>query len=135
MTTSRIHEDRSPGATVTSSPICSRLVSLSLSRVRRKPRDRTSRRIKHHGLTALLHSDATQSMPPYELWLRGHDEIRRWFLGTGIGCRGSRLVPTVANGSPAFGQYRPALEDGHEPWVLQVLEISAGRISADERLP
>ena len=81
-------------------------------------------------LTALLHSDATQSMPPYELWLRGHAEIRGWFLGTGIGCRGSRLVPTVANGSPAFGQYRASPDGGHEPWALQVLEISAGRISA-----
>nr|MDQ3611027.1 sigma-70 family RNA polymerase sigma factor [Actinomycetota bacterium] len=56
-------------------------------------------------LTALLHEDVVQSMPPYPLWLRGHDDIRRWYLGTGIGCRGSRLVPTVANGSPAFGQY------------------------------
>jgi RNA polymerase sigma-70 factor (ECF subfamily) len=81
-------------------------------------------------LTALLHEDATQSMPPYELWLRGHVEIRRWLLGTGIGCRGSRLVPTVANGSPAFGQYRPSPDGGHEPWALQVLEISAGRIIA-----
>ena len=82
------------------------------------------------GLTALLHEDATQSMPPYELWLRGHAEIRRWLLGAGIGCRGSRLVPTVANGSPAFGQYRPSPGGGHEPWALQLLEISAGRIIA-----
>ncbi len=81
-------------------------------------------------LTVLLHEDATQSMPPYELWLRGHTEIRRWFLGTGIGCWGSRLIPTVANGSPAFGQYRPSPQGGHEPWALQVLEISAGRILA-----
>jgi RNA polymerase sigma-70 factor, ECF subfamily len=81
-------------------------------------------------LTALLHEDATQSMPPYELWLRGDVEIRRWFLGTGIGCRGSRLVPTVANGSPAFGQYRSSPDGGHEPWALQVIELSAGRIIA-----
>ncbi|MEU8567993.1 sigma-70 family RNA polymerase sigma factor [Streptomyces pathocidini] len=103
-------------------------------------------------LTALLHEDATLSMPPYELWLRGPAEIRAWFLGTGIGCRGSRLVPTLANGSPAFGQYRPAAgadvdpsgphrgaasggpdgaaTDGFVPWALQVLEISDGRITA-----
>lgn len=55
-------------------------------------------------LTALLHEDATWSMPPYQLWLRTHLDIRRWCLGPGINCRGSRLVPTVANGSPAFGQ-------------------------------
>jgi RNA polymerase sigma-70 factor (ECF subfamily) len=80
-------------------------------------------------LTSLLHEDATWSMPPYELWLQTHDDIRRWCLGPGIGCRGSRLVPTVANGSPAFGQYKPSVEGRHEPWSLQVLEISAGRIS------
>jgi RNA polymerase sigma-70 factor (ECF subfamily) len=80
-------------------------------------------------LTSLLHHDATWSMPPYELWLQTHDDIRGWCLGPGIGCRGSRLVPTVANGMPAFGQYKPSDEGGREPWSLQVLEISAGRIS------
>lgn len=80
-------------------------------------------------LVSLLHEEATLSMPPYALWLRGHLDIRRWFLGHGIGCRGSRLVPVVANGSPAFGQYRPSGQDGgYEPWALQVIEISAGRI-------
>jgi RNA polymerase sigma-70 factor (ECF subfamily) len=79
-------------------------------------------------LTALLAEDVTQSMPPYELWLRGHDDIRRWYLGPGIGCRGSRLVPTAANGTPAYGQYKPNASGGYEPWALQVVEISAGRI-------
>ncbi|MGP3984903.1 sigma-70 family RNA polymerase sigma factor [Streptomyces sp. KR80] len=81
-------------------------------------------------LTAVLHEDATLSMPPYDLWLRGRGEIRAWMLGTGIGCRGSRLVPVLANGSPAFGQYRPGGPDGgFEPWALQVLEVSDGRIT------
>ena len=81
-------------------------------------------------LTALLRHDATWNMPPYDLWLQTHDDIRAWCLGPGIGCRGSRLVPTVANGSPAFGQYKPSDKPGvWEPWSLQVLEISGGRIS------
>jgi RNA polymerase sigma-70 factor (ECF subfamily) len=80
-------------------------------------------------LTALLHEDATWSMPPYELWLRGHRDIRRWCLGPGIGCRGSLLVPTVASGSPAFGQYKPSPDGGHGPWALQVLEVSDGGIA------
>ena len=80
-------------------------------------------------LTALLHEDAKWSMPPYELWLQTHLDIRRWCLGPGIGCRGSRLLPTVANGSPAFGHYKPAPDGGYEAWSLQVLDISAGRIS------
>lgn len=79
-------------------------------------------------LTALLHEDVVQSMPPYELWLRGHADIRGWYLGTGSGCRGSRLVATVANGSPAFGQYRPDPDGGHRPWALQVIEIADGTI-------
>jgi RNA polymerase sigma-70 factor, ECF subfamily len=80
-------------------------------------------------LTALLHDDAVQQMPPFDLYLRGHDDIRAWFLGTGIGCRGSRLVPTAANGQPAFGQYRPSPAGGWEPWALQVTEIADGRIA------
>ncbi len=82
-----------------------------------------------NALTALLHEDATWSMPPYELWLQTHDDIRSWCLGPGIACDGSRLVPTFANGSPAFGQYKPSPEGGFAPWSLQVLEIADGRIS------
>ncbi len=81
-------------------------------------------------LTALLHEDASWSMPPYELWLQTNEDIVRWCLGPGSACRGSRLVPTMANGSPAFGHYKPSGPGGrHEPWSLQVLELSAGRIS------
>ena len=80
-------------------------------------------------LTALVHEDATQSMPPYDLWLTGRDDIFRWWYGPGIGCQGSRVIPTVsANGSPAFGQYKPAEGGGYEPWALQVLEVRDGKI-------
>ncbi|MDX6411123.1 MAG: polymerase sigma-70 factor, subfamily [Gaiellaceae bacterium] len=81
-------------------------------------------------LTSLLHEDATQSMPPFDLWLSGRDDIFEWWFGPGIGCKGSRVIPTVAaNGSPAFGQYKPSESgDGYDPWALQVLEVSDGRI-------
>jgi RNA polymerase sigma-70 factor (ECF subfamily) len=79
-------------------------------------------------LTALLREDAKWSMPPFELWLQTHEDIRKWCLGPGIGCRGSKLVPTVANGAPAFGQYKPGPEGGHVPWSLQVLDMAEGRI-------
>ena len=81
-------------------------------------------------LTSLIHEDATQSMPPYDLWLRGRDDIFTWWFGPGIGCSGSRVIPTVsANGSPAFGQYKPSeTGQGFDPWALQVLEIEDGRI-------
>ena len=82
-------------------------------------------------LTSLIQEDATQSMPPYDLWLRGRDDIFAWWLGPGIGCRGSRVIPApAANGSPAFGQYKPSDSgSGYDPWALQVLEIADGRIS------
>ena len=81
-------------------------------------------------LTSLIHEDATQSMPPFDLWLSGRDDIFEWWYGPGIGCKGSRVIPTVtANGSPAFGQYKPSDEgEGYEPWALQVLEVEDGRI-------
>ena len=80
-------------------------------------------------LTSLLHEDATWNMPPYDLWLQTHDDIVKWCLGTGIGCKDSRLIPTTANGSPAFGQYKPDPDGGLAPWSLQVLEISEGQIT------
>ncbi len=81
-------------------------------------------------LTSLIREDATQSMPPYDLWLRGRDDIFRWWFGPGIGCQGSRVIPTVgANGAPAFGQYKPSTTgQGYDPWALQVLDIKDGSI-------
>ena len=80
-------------------------------------------------LTALLREDATWSMPPYDLWLQTHEDVVKWCLGPGIGCRGSRLIPTVANGMPAFGQYKPSPDGGLAPWSLQVLSVSGGAIT------
>jgi RNA polymerase sigma-70 factor (ECF subfamily) len=80
-------------------------------------------------LASLLREDATFSMPPYALWLHGPNAVRTWLLGVGSGCRGSRLVPTAACGSPAFGQYRPSPEGGHKPWALIVLELSDDQIA------
>jgi RNA polymerase sigma-70 factor, ECF subfamily len=78
---------------------------------------------------SLLSEDVRQSMPPYALWLVGGEQIQKWMLGPGAGCRGSRLIPTVANGAPAFAQYKPSGPNGElEPWALHVLEISGGEI-------
>ncbi|HWC13044.1 MAG TPA: sigma-70 family RNA polymerase sigma factor [Actinomycetota bacterium] len=80
-------------------------------------------------LTALLREDATWTMPPYDLWLDTHDDIVKWCVGPGIGCRGSRLVATSANGAPAFAQYKPAPDGGYDAWSLQVLELERGKIA------
>jgi len=77
-------------------------------------------------LTDVIRADAKQSMPPFDLWLQGRDDMFRWWFGAGIGCKGSRVIPAgTANGSPAFGQYKPsATGSGYEPWALQVVELT-----------
>ncbi len=79
---------------------------------------------------SLLHEDATQNMPPYDMWLAGREHIGAWMLGPGIGCRGSRLLPITVNGVPGFAHYKPGPADRLVPWALQVLEIRDGRVAA-----
>ena len=79
-------------------------------------------------LVALLHDDAVMSMPPFDFWLQGAEEMRRWFVGPGAECEGSRLVPVAANGAYAFGSYKPDPAGGHTPWAVQVIEVSGDRI-------
>jgi RNA polymerase sigma-70 factor (ECF subfamily) len=81
-------------------------------------------------LTSVIREDATQSMPPFDLWLSGREDILAWFFGPGIGCTGSKLVPVeMANGQVAFGQYKPSESgSGYDPWALQVLEFAGGKV-------
>jgi RNA polymerase sigma-70 factor (ECF subfamily) len=81
-------------------------------------------------LTAVIREDAIQSMPPFDLWLEGREDIFAWFFGPGIGCRGSRLIPVAsANGLPAFGQYKPSeTGEGYEPWALNVVRLGEGGV-------
>jgi RNA polymerase sigma-70 factor, ECF subfamily len=81
-------------------------------------------------LTSLIHEDATQSMPPFSLWLSGRADIFTWWFGPGIGCKGSKVIPVgTANGSAAFGQYKPSESgSGYDPWALQVVEVENGKI-------
>ncbi|GAB4086903.1 sigma-70 family RNA polymerase sigma factor [Myceligenerans cantabricum] len=80
-------------------------------------------------LSALLREDAVMNMPPYAMWLQGVADIKAWMLGVGSGCRGSRLVPVRANGSLAYGQYRPDPGGGWFPWGLAVLENDGEKIT------
>ena len=79
-------------------------------------------------LVALLHDDAVMSMPPYNFWLQGPVELAQFFLGQGLGCQGSRLLATAANGQAAFGSYKPDPAGGWSPWAIQVLDVAGGRI-------
>jgi RNA polymerase sigma-70 factor (ECF subfamily) len=79
-------------------------------------------------LTTLLHEEVTLSMPPFDLWLQGHDAVATWFLGHGAGCRGSVLVPvTACGGTPAFAQYR---DGGRSAWALILLDIDQSSITS-----
>jgi RNA polymerase sigma-70 factor (ECF subfamily) len=81
-------------------------------------------------LTSVIREDAIQSMPPYDLWLSGREDIFAWWYGPGIGCQGSKLLATSgANGAPAFGQYKPDPAGGYAPWALQVVELSEGGVA------
>jgi RNA polymerase sigma-70 factor (ECF subfamily) len=82
-------------------------------------------------LTGLIHDDAFQSMPPYELWLSGKEDIFSWWFGPGIGCKGSRLIPVgFANGLPAYGQFKPSeTGPGRDAWSLVVIRPEGGRIA------
>jgi RNA polymerase sigma-70 factor (ECF subfamily) len=81
-------------------------------------------------LTSLIREDASQSMPPYDLWLQGRDDILAWMVGPGIACKGSKVLPAPqANGSVAFGQYKPSeTGSGYDPWALMVLELDGDKI-------
>lgn len=81
-------------------------------------------------LVSLLRDDAAFTMPPLPLWLRGPREAGRFMLGTGAKCKGSRVVPTTANGCPAAAIYNPVGDGTYAPWAIVVLETEAGKIAA-----
>ncbi len=81
-------------------------------------------------LAKLLRDDVVISMPPHDLWLQGPDEVIGWMIGPGIGCAGSKLIAVQANGTAAFGAYKPAGPGRWDPWSLQVIEVREGRLSA-----
>jgi RNA polymerase sigma-70 factor (ECF subfamily) len=82
-------------------------------------------------LTSLIHEDCVQSMPPFELWLNGRDNMMTWWFGPGLACQGSKVLRAPnANGLPAFGQYKPSdTGSGFDPWALQVVDFRNGEIA------
>jgi RNA polymerase sigma-70 factor (ECF subfamily) len=106
------------------------VVPRALSKEQQALLDRYVRAFEQYDVAALsklLHEEATMSMPPYELWLRGRESIAQWMLTYGIGCKGSRLIPVQsANGLPTFVQYR---QDGAQPWAVVLMELEGDRIA------
>jgi RNA polymerase sigma-70 factor, ECF subfamily len=81
-------------------------------------------------LVALLHEEATLTMPPFALWLRGPADIGAWWRREASNCGRSILVPIAANGALGFAQYRPLPQGGHEPFAIKVLDTDGERITA-----
>ena len=79
-------------------------------------------------LVELLRDDVVLSMPPYALWLQGVDNLVGWFVGTGAGCRGSKLIPLAINGTAGFASYRMTRPGLWEPFAIQVVEVAGGTI-------
>ncbi|MGM1063596.1 RNA polymerase subunit sigma-70 [Saccharothrix sp. Mg75] len=79
-------------------------------------------------LVAMLHEDATTTMPPFAWWLRGRADVAAVLAVPGAGCETARVVPTRANGVPALAQYRPDADGVLRPFALVVVEFSGSRL-------
>jgi RNA polymerase sigma-70 factor (ECF subfamily) len=81
-------------------------------------------------LVALFHEEATLSMPPYDLTLRGLASIAAWFRSTGAACANARLVPIKTNGTAGFAQYRQSVDGRtHYAFAIHLIEVTERRIS------
>ncbi len=83
------------------------------------------------GFVALLKSEATYAMPPWSHWYLGREAIGRFFGAVWKHYGRFRLLPTQANGQPAFVLYTQA--DGERAWrahSVQVLGIEGDAISS-----
>ena len=85
-------------------------------------------------LAALLRDDVTLTMPPQAIRLLGRDAVAGFYTALMSANREYHLVPTRANGQPAFGTYLRAPTDGirHGTGLL-VLTLAGDRISAVTR--
>jgi len=90
-----------------------------------------------HKVVALLTEDAWLIMPPIPMRYQGRELAARFWAATAFRPgRSARLVPTRANGQPAFGLY---IRDPHAPIAhangIIVLTIAGGQISAVTGFP
>jgi RNA polymerase sigma-70 factor (TIGR02960 family) len=84
-------------------------------------------------LVALLTDDVFMSMPPMPLEYEGRDVVARFCAGIFGSGRRFDLVPTRANGQPAFGAYLRAPTGIRHGTGLIVLALSSDRICAMTR--
>ncbi|MDQ1914294.1 sigma-70 family RNA polymerase sigma factor [Paenibacillus sp. GD4] len=83
-----------------------------------------------NALVALFHEEGRMSMPPFPMWVRGKDDLFKFFTLTRPHCEGSRFVPVTANGGyPALAQYMWSREeDSLVPWGIHILEVKDNKV-------
>jgi RNA polymerase sigma-70 factor, ECF subfamily len=79
-------------------------------------------------LTALLREDAVMTMPPFDLWIQGRDDLSRWFAQQGAACEGSTLIPLDVNGTAGYASYKRDADGTLHPWAIQVIDVADGWI-------
>ena len=81
-------------------------------------------------LAELLRADAALEMPPQPYWFAGRDQVRRFLRSRVLTEPGRfRLLPTLANGQPAFAAYLHEPDDVFRAHAIQVLTVSDGLVS------
>jgi RNA polymerase sigma-70 factor, ECF subfamily len=81
-------------------------------------------------LTRLLRADAVLEMPPLPGWFAGRERIGRFLAFRVFGWPGDfAMVPTAANGQPAFAAYLRGHDGVHRAHAVQVLTVSASGIA------
>ncbi len=81
-------------------------------------------------LAQLLRADVELEMPPIPTWFTGRDAVCAFLARVVLHTPGQwRLAPTRANGAPAFAMYRRAPDGSFQAHGLDVLSLTAGRIS------
>ena len=83
-------------------------------------------------VVAMLADDAAITMPPYPIWFQGREAVAAFLARVPLSPRRRwRLVPTSANGQPAFGAYRWDAElERFAPHHIIVLTLDGDRIAA-----
>jgi RNA polymerase sigma factor (sigma-70 family) len=82
------------------------------------------------GLTALLRKDATIEMPPQPYWFAGRDQVSRFLASRVLTAPGLFvLVPTSANGQPAFGTYMRADDGTYAAHGIQLLSVDGQHVT------
>jgi len=80
----------------------------------------------------LLKEDATYTMPPLPQWYLGREAIGSFFAFAFKTYDGFRMVPTAANGEPAFAAYSRA--DANAPWTAHSIHVLTLEHEAISRL-